>query len=80
MNRNFLITIASTIISVLASLVLYDILTGYKENSERQSRILKLAGFPGQDEEDEVEKMENADMISEGSQFGVQYYDKNKKV
>lgn len=80
MNRNLLITIASTIMGVLASLVFYDIYTGYKKDSQRQSRILKLAGLPGQDEEDEVEKMENADMISEGSQFGVQYYDKHKKI
>ncbi len=80
MKRNILITIASTIVSVLASLVLYDIYTGYKEESNRESRILKLAGKPGQAEEDEVEKMENADMVSEGSQFGVHYYDIHKKM
>ncbi|HLR60362.1 MAG TPA: hypothetical protein VK094_07820 [Pseudogracilibacillus sp.] len=80
MNRNILITIISAIVSVLASLVFYDLYTGSKKDRHRESRIMKLAGKPGQEEEDEVEKMENAKMVSEGSQFGVHYYDRNKNV
>ena len=83
MKRNIIITIVSTIISVITSFVLYDLITGYNKNSNRESRILKLAGKPAQTEHKKVDKneeMENADMISEGSQFGVQYYDKHKKI
>ena len=76
MKRNILITIASTVISVLASLVVYNLLNGNKKDSE----ILKLAGKPGQTKNNNEEVMENADMISEGSQFGVHYYDKHKNI
>ncbi len=80
MKRNILITIVSTIISVITSFVLYDLVTGYKKDSHRESRILKLAGKPAQTKHKKVEEIENADMVSEGSQFGVQYYDKHKKL
>lgn len=79
MSRHLFLTIFSMTISVLASLVLYNLLTGYKENN-KESRYLKIAGKPGQTDEDEADKLENADMVAEGSQFGVQYYDQHKDV
>ncbi|WP_240458803.1 hypothetical protein [Virgibacillus sp. Bac330] len=38
------------------------------------------AGVPDQSEDRGLEQLENAKMVSEGSQFGVQYYNENKEA
>lgn len=40
---------------------------------------IKEAGLPEQMEEQDAAQLENAKMVSEGSQFGVQYYNKLKE-
>src|SRR5699024_2991322 len=80
MKRNLLITLTSTIVGVLASLVIYDIYKSKVQNT-LDDKKLKLSGKRGQTEDvDELDKMNNAEMVAEGSQFGVQYYDKYKNV
>jgi|GEM_PF-2754663 len=80
MKRNLLITLTSTIVGVLASLVIYDIYKSKVQNN-LDDKTLKVSGKPGQTEDlDELDKMNNAEMVAEGSQFGVQYYDKYKNV
>src|SRR5699024_651620 len=80
MKRNLLITLTSTIVGVLASLVIYDIYKSKVQNN-LDDKSLKVSGKPGQTEDlDELDKMNNAEMVAEGSQFGVQYYDKYKNV
>jgi len=45
------------------------------------SQTFEQAGRPGQLEstDQEMDQLENAKMVSEGSQFGVQYYNKTAK-
>lgn len=42
--------------------------------THNDSSTLEDAGIPGQVEGGDVAQMENADMVSEGSQYGVNYY------
>ncbi|WP_296363252.1 hypothetical protein [Virgibacillus sp.] len=48
------------------------------QNSIRST--LEEAGVPDQSEDKGLEQLENAKMVSEGSQFGVQYYNENKEA
>lgn len=45
-----------------------------RENEQEEVDTLKQAGIPDQVEKLDVAQLENAKMVSEGSQFGVQYY------
>lgn len=45
-----------------------------KPNHLKQHTILDDAGIPDQVEQEDHAQMENAKMVSEGSQFGVHYY------
>lgn len=44
------------------------------ELGENISHSIDAAGKPDQSEEHNLEQLENAKMMAEGSQFGVQYY------
>ncbi|WP_339178441.1 hypothetical protein [Oceanobacillus sp. FSL W7-1293] len=41
-------------------------------------RVFENAGKPDEFTEEELDQLENAKMVSEGSQFGVQYYNEKK--
>ncbi|WP_152658355.1 hypothetical protein [Oceanobacillus sp. CFH 90083] len=41
-------------------------------------RVFENAGKPDEFTEKELDQLENAKMVSEGSQFGVQYYNEKK--
>ncbi|OZU90447.1 hypothetical protein CIL03_04685 [Virgibacillus indicus] len=43
------------------------------------SKTFEDAGKPDQSSEKDLAQLENAKMVSEGSQFGVQYYNENKE-
>lgn len=43
------------------------------------NKTLEDAGKPDQSSEKDLAQLENAKMVSEGSQFGVQYYNENKE-
>src|SRR5690625_3131621 len=59
MKRNLLITLTSTIVGVLASLVIYDIYKSKVQNN-LDDKTLKVSGKPGQTEDlDELDKMNN---------------------
>src|SRR5699024_289026 len=77
MKRNLLITLTSTIVGVLASLVIYDIYKSKVQNN-LDDKTLKVSAKPSQTEK--LNKMNNAEMVAECSQFRVQYYDKYKNV
>src|SRR5699024_9903407 len=75
MKRNLLITLTSTIVGVLARLVMYDIYKSKVQNN-LDDKTLKVLGKHGQTEElDELDKINNAEMLAEDSQIGVQIYD-----
>lgn len=42
-------------------------------------RVFENAGKPDESPEEELDQLENAKMVSEGSQFGVQYYNEKKE-
>ena len=43
------------------------------------NKTFEDAGKPDQSSENDLAQLENAKMVSEGSQFGVQYYNENKE-
>lgn len=53
------------------------IMNKFKRNKE--STLLEKAGIPDQIDDQELSQLENAKMVSEGSQYGVQYYNEVKK-
>ncbi len=69
-----------TIVSSLASAMLVFSLfylwkkRRRKEESSGFVRTLSMAGAPDQVEQTELDDLENSKMVSEGSQFGVQYF------
>lgn len=77
MNRNKMITLIVSIVSLGVGLAAYFLL----RNEERDplKRNIKLAAKPGQMPNGE-EKLDNSAMLSEGSQYGVQFYDQHKKI
>lgn len=80
MKKNIFLTIFSTIISVLASLFIYNLIAGYRQQRDRDEHTLNLAGKPESSNLDKLDELQNSEMIGEGSQFGVQYYDKHKDI
>jgi len=49
------------------------------KNSNQENRTFENAGVPDQSEDNDLSQLENSKMVSEGSQFGVQYYNEKKK-
>jgi len=50
-----------------------------KKKSEKINQTFEDAGVPDQAEDIDLAQLENAKMVSEGSQFGVQYYNEMKE-
>ncbi|AIF43884.1 hypothetical protein [Virgibacillus sp. SK37] len=48
-------------------------------NNDSLKEPFEDAGVPDQSETKDLAQLENAKMVSEGSQFGVQYYNEYKK-
>lgn len=46
----------------------------YTDSNEKKHSLLEDAGIPGQVDNQDLDQLENAKMVSEGSQFGVSYY------
>lgn len=69
-----------SIFSILISLVVILMYYMYRlrnQSSPRQSSLVRSfskAGAPDQMEQTEIDDFENSKMVSEGSQFGVQYF------
>lgn len=78
MNRNTMITVIASLLSLGVGLVIYLVLRD-EENRNPFKRNVKLAAKPGQ-MLDDVDKLDNSAMLSEGSQYGVQYYDQHKEI
>ncbi|WP_373895897.1 hypothetical protein ACUL41_11080 [Virgibacillus natechei] len=51
----------------------------FKANKNDEDTLLEDAGIPDQLAESSPEQRDNAEMVSEGSQFGVQYYNEVKE-
>ena len=47
-----------------------------KNSGQKQHTTLEAAGIPDQIETSDQAQIDNADMVSEGSQYGVDYYNK----
>ncbi|MBP1968233.1 UDP:flavonoid glycosyltransferase YjiC (YdhE family) [Virgibacillus natechei] len=50
-----------------------------RNNKEKNVSTLEFAGIPDQSVPEDPDQLENAKMVSEGSQFGVQYYNEVKE-
>lgn len=62
------------------------VLTNYLLNNKKrkkhssQHHILEEAGIPDQMDTKDLAQLENANMVSEGSQYGVNYYNEVKEA
>ena len=74
MNKGYIYGIGAALIATVAMLLLQ------RKNNEQEPDNLELAGVPDQvkKEKEKLEHLENAKMVSEGSQFGVQYSNEGK--
>lgn len=77
MKKAFVYTAGSAVVA-MATGILYARLRDLSENGDESSHI-EQAGIPGQMREQDAAQLENAKMVSEGSQFGVQYYNEAKE-
>lgn len=50
-----------------------------KNKGTEENSTFENAGVPDQAEDKDLSQFENSKMVSEGSQFGVQYYNEKKK-
>lgn len=50
-----------------------------KDSDSVENRTFENAGVPDQSDDYDIDQLENSKMVSEGSQFGVQYYNEKKK-
>lgn len=77
MNKAYVYAAGSTVLAVTAG-ILY--IRKRKPETENEPSNIEQAGIPDQVEEDDLEQLENAKMVSEGSQFGVKYYNELKEA
>lgn len=73
-SRNNLLFIVAMIVAGISSYFIIKRQAGSSETS--WERTLINAGVPDQVDEYEMDQLENAKMVSEGSQFGVQYFNR----
>ncbi|WP_080874872.1 hypothetical protein [Oceanobacillus timonensis] len=79
MKKRYVVSALGAVGAGVAGVLLSDRKKRKKENSATETlRVFENAGKPDQFEEDELDQLENAKMVSEGSQFGVQYYNEKK--
>lgn len=52
----------------------------FTDDYSLQDHILEEAGIPDQIKNQDLAQLENANMVSEGSQYGVNYYNEIKEV
>lgn len=74
MKKRLLLPIAG---AVGASVAGYLYNKSKKQDADNNSTF-ENAGAPDQSEATDLAQLENAKMVSDGSQFGVQYYTKHK--
>lgn len=75
----FRLTAFSVVIGLLLLMIVYILRNRIAGNDEQASgfvRSFSKAGAPDQMEQTEIDDFENSKMVSEGSQFGVQYFNK----
>lgn len=74
----FRLTIVSVVISMIFVAFIYVIRSRSAADQQPSGfvRSFSKAGAPDQMEQTEIDDFENSKMVSEGSQFGVQYFNK----
>ncbi|MGM8211883.1 hypothetical protein ACLIBH_03705 [Virgibacillus sp. W0430] len=72
MKKRYIASIGAAGASVAAGLWLKN------KQKKSEKSTLEQAGVPDQMEHNSLDQLENAKMVSEGSQYGVQYYNEAK--
>src|SRR5699024_545897 len=72
LNNKYLTAMFMGVITFIATYVILS--RDEKEKNESFDLSMEKAGIPDQIESKEPTETENANMVSEGSKFGVQYY------
>lgn len=77
MDKGYIYGIGAGILATTVVLLL----SGKRNGDAHEPDNLELAGVPDQldEEKENLEQLENAKMVSEGSQFGVKYYNEAKE-
>ncbi|MFS0751973.1 hypothetical protein [Oceanobacillus sp. 1P07AA] len=84
MKKRYVVSAVGAVGAGIASYYLMDSNSRYKlkkmakSSAKKVNRVFENAGVPDQSDEQELDQLENAKMVSEGSQFGVQYYNEKK--
>lgn len=78
MNKGY---IYGAVTAASAAMIAGALVVRKKKINDNEPDNLELAGIPDQlkKENEKLEQLENAKMVSEGSQFGVQYYNEIKE-
>ncbi|WP_424474999.1 hypothetical protein [Oceanobacillus kimchii] len=85
MKKRYVLSAVGAVGAGIASYYLVDSNNRYKlkkiakNSAKKVNRVFENAGVPDQSPEQELDQLENSKMVSEGSQFGVQYYNEKKK-
>jgi len=74
MNKRLLMIVSS--VGALSALAVTYFVN--KQNDKNKNTPFENAGIPDQASNKDLAQLENAKMVSEGSQFGVQYYNHAK--
>ncbi|GIO22337.1 hypothetical protein [Oceanobacillus sp. J11TS1] len=79
MKKRYVVSALGVVGAGVASILLSDRKNRKDVKSTADTlRVFENAGKPDESTDMELDQLENAKMVSEGSQFGVQYYNENK--
>lgn len=79
MKKRYIVSTLGVVGAGVAGMLLSDRKNRKKEKSAEETlRVFENAGKPDESTDEELDQLENAKMVSEGSQFGVQYYNEKK--
>lgn len=74
MKKRYIVSAIGAVGGAIAAGYLYRNNNKHGNDASNIEAMLEDAGIPDQSRKMNMEQLENAKMVSEGSQFGVQYY------
>ncbi|KPH73954.1 MULTISPECIES: hypothetical protein [Bacillaceae] len=78
MKKTFMYTALGIVGAAIGVIAVQCYLKGYQNSDRDSNSTFENAGVPDQSPIVNETQLENSKMVSEGSQFGVHYYNENK--
>lgn len=78
MRKSSMYTAFGVMGAAIGAIAIQSYLKGYKNSNKESYSAFENAGIPDQSPNFNDTQLENSKMVSEGSQFGVHYYNENK--